>query len=403
MLLLSISSCEDDEYQKLVLQTPQQDGNTIILNWEQTNVSGFRYYMVMRSSDKRQYDVINDISTPTSDAFHKEITTFEDHNYPLEANTLFYKIVAVGDEMVSSPNLCYEITNSAMLVKGNLIDLHYMDESNKISILYRDGEYWQYKLKTLDCNTGSLSSNETVINLASSSDWYFWGKYNGKTEFYHYDGNLRVYVYDASNPQIPTILQAPYYLWYNSFTCNNKGMIYTYEHNKLHLLHRGSETLTQYHPKNYFYAEKLYYNSKDNKLYAVYNNIVQAFDLDDNGNVTGEKIQTLSSPNLTYIENSSLFLVYENSGGIKFFDMETGISHNTDLQSYFPYIALQHNNIIYISGNNSSIYRLSAENFKIINSTILRVTPRKVTISNDYLYFIGQYKHNNWILDKIKL
>lgn len=411
MLLLLVSSCKDDETQTLVLHTPQQENNRIILNWEQANVSGFQYYMVMRSSDKRTYATINDIVTPTSDAFHKEITTFEDHSYPLGVDTLYYKIMAVGDEIASSKNLCYAIKHPAMFLNGDFRDLYYVAESNKISVLTRDSDY-KYKLKAFDCRTGEFSSGEINVDLSSSGNWYFWGEYNGNTEFYNYDSSQTLYVYDASTLQFLTSLQAPSSVWYDPFVSNNKGMIYIYRYSRLYLINRKTGIFTSHYCQNYVSPNKLYYNSKDNKLYAVNYDKIQTFNLDDEGNVVGEEVYTINNNSWStplHIENSSLFAIYTNSGDIKFLDMDTKTLHNTDLKNY-PILALFHNNVLYISdsehlgiGSTPYIYRFSADNFKLINTISTRVTPTKFTTDNEYLYFIGRYGYEGYLLDKIKL
>jgi hypothetical protein len=399
--LLLVSSCKDDVPQVLNLHTPQEVDNTIILNWEQATVSGFEYYMVMRASDGQHYEVINDISTPTSNAFRKEITVFEDRTYPI-ADSLYYKIMAVGDEIVSSRDICYKIENPARLLNGNFIDLYYVEETGKISaISYENG--YGYKLKVFDLETGQFSSNEATIDLSSSGCWYFWGKYNGKTEFYNYDSDWTLYVYDASTVQQLATLNTPSSVWYEPFTSNNKGTIYIFDY-YLYLINRATGTYTTYQPENYCYADDLYYDSKENKLYAVDYGRILTFSLNEAGEVIEEEIYQLENISSTplYIENSSSFVVATYSG-IKIFDMNTKTFHNTEL-TQIPRLILLKNNILYASDNYSrNIYQLSADNFTLIKSTPVRVTPVKMVAGNEYLYIIGQYDYERYLLEKIKL
>ena len=404
-ILLLVSSCEKDKPQTLVLHTPQQVDNTIVLNWEQANISGFEYYMVMRSSDRKRYDIINDIVTPTSDAFRKEITTFEDCTYPLNVDTLYYKIMAVGKETRSSQGLCYRIERPVRLVKGNNIqNVHYVDETNKLSVLLYDySTGYRHILNNFDLETGQFSSNAVSVNLSYSTSWYFWGKCNGKTEFYNYNDGY-IYVYDASTVQQVASLQTPF-IWYAPYTTNNKGIIYIYRDNYLYLINRITGEYTQYQSTNYISANNLYYDSENNKLYAVgYDGRIQTFILDNDGNVTGEEMYSsgYSYYNLLYIENSSLFVVRTNSD-IKILDMNTKTFHNTDL-TQMPNVILLNNNVLYASNNSSnSIYQLSVENYTFIKSTPVRVVPMKFFINNGYLYFWGQYSSYSYILDKIKI
>ena len=399
-----ISSCKKDDHLTLVLHMPKQIDNTIVLSWEQANVADFQYYMVMRSSDKKKYDVINDIVTPTSDAFRKEITSFEDITYPLGTDTLFYKIMAVGKEIVSSQSLCYRIEHPVRLINGNFSDVHYISETHKISVL--SYENYSYKLKTFDLETGQSSSNGAPINLSNTGCWYFWGQYNGKTEFYNYDSNWTISVYDASTLQKVTSLRTPSSIWYDPRVMNNKGNIYVYGWYNLYMMNRATgEEYTYYQPTNRISAERLYCNSKDNQLYAVdYGGRIQTFILDDNGNVTGEEMYSSGYTyyNMLYIENSSLFVVRTNSE-IKILDMNTKKLHNTSL-TQMPSVILLNNNVIYASDNNSrKLHQLEVGSYTITKSTSVRVVPTKFFIENGYLLFLGQYVNNSYILDKIKL
>jgi hypothetical protein len=413
-ILLFVSSCkEDDTSQSLELHTPQQVDNTIILNWAQTSVPGFEYYMVMRASDGQNYQIINDISTPGSNAFHKEITTFEDGTYPLEADTLYYKIMAVGKETASSRNVCYKIENPVTLIKGNILNIYYVEETGKISVTTTESNGYTHKLKVFDPKIGQFSSNEANINLSYSNCWYFWGKYNEKSEFYSYDGNYTIYVYDASTSQQIATLKAPW-SGYDPFTGNNKGKIYILGY-YLYLIDRATDTYTQYQPQNYFDADDLYYNSKENKLYAVDYGKFLIFNLNETGEVTGEDSYQLANNYSTplYIENSSLFVV-ETNAGIKILDMNSKTLHNTEL-TQMPRLALLKNNVIYTSiysdggiisiGANPQnyIHQLSADNFKLIKSTPVRVFSNKMVADNEYLYVLGQYGYDTYLVEKIKL
>ena len=398
-LLLLVSSCEKDKPQTLVLHAPQQVDNTIVLNWEQANISDFEYYMVMRSADRKEYEIINDIVTPTSDAFRREVTTFEDRTYPLGIDSIYYKIMAVGKDIQSSQGLCYRIEQPVRFLKGNIRDVHFIDETNKVSVLLYDNGY---KLKIFDLETGQFSSNAAQIDLSYSTSWYLWGENNEKNELYNYHNDI-IYVYDLSTLQQVTTLHPPF-IWYAPCTVNNKGIIYFYYDNYLYLLNRITGDYTQYQLIDNFYANHLNYNPKDNKLYARNDVRIQIFILDNNGNVTDEVMYTMEYNyyNLKYVENSSLFVVSIGSDH-KILDLNTKILHNTSL-TRMPNIIILNDSYLYVTDQSSrNIYQLSAENYSIIKTIPVRVVPEKFFVSNGYLYFFGQYEYDTYIIDKIKI
>ena len=407
-LLLLVSSCKKDKLQTLVLHTPQQVENTIVLNWEQANISDFKYYLIWRSSDGFSYTVINDI-TPTSDAYHRGITTFVDNTYPPGKNNFCYKINAVGEvNKLESQFTCYQIEHLIPLLKGTLQDAHYIDETNKVSVIVND---YGYKLKAFDLETEQYSLKETQISLHSSSSWCLWGKYNGKTELYNYDSDWTIYVYEASTLQQIASIQLAHF-GPDPFAINNTGMIYRHSSSDLHLISRITHECTLYQPTNIFFANRLYYNSKDNLLYAInvykifYDDFkIQTFILDDNGNVTGEEMYSidLDLDNYPlYIEKSSLFAV-STSSGIKILDMNTKTYHNTNL-TRIPNLILLDNSYLYTYDQSSrSINQLSAENYSLIKSIPLRLVPVKFFVNNGYLFYFGQHDKDYHIFEKIKL
>jgi len=156
------------------------------------------------------------------------------------------------------------------------------------------------------------------------------------------------------------------------------------------------------------WADFLYYNSKENKLYAVdeynYGRIV-TFNLNADGSVASDEVFTIESNSGTpvFIENSSLFVVNTN-GQIKILDMNTKMYHTTNLTA-MPYYsqAMMDSNNIYLHADNKTIYKISTPDYKIAQTIALRVVPTQIFVANGYLYYLGQYGNNAWLLDKIKL
>ena len=411
-ILLFAVSCKDDFPQMLVLHIPQQIDNSIILNWEQSEIPGFRYYMVMRASDGKNYNVINDITAPTSDAFRKEITTFTDNTYPLEVDTLYYKIMAVGNETVSSKNVFFRNESKVHIVKGNVIDIHCLEDMNRISVITYDYNY-ERKLRVFDMQSGLFLPNEATIDLSSSGCWYLWGKYNGKTEFFNYDSDWTMYVYDAATARLITSLRTPSYVWYDSYTTNNKGMIYIYS-SRLYLLNRETGTTTQYQPINHMYwADFLHYDSNNNKLYAIdemnYGRII-TFNFNSDGSVASDDAFIINENSGTpiFIENSSLFIVNTN-GQWKILNMNTQMYYPIEWSFTSGYYSsetkavLANNNIYFYNGSNK-IFQISTTDYKIVKTHILRTEHLKqMVVANSYLYYLGYYYNDGYLLNKIKL
>ena len=399
-------SCKNDLTLTLVLHTPQQVDNSIVLSWEQPEISGFKYYMVMCASDGQNFKIINDILTPASEAFNKEICTFTDNSYPLENDTLYYKVMAVGDKTVSSKNILFCNENKIPIIKGRFTDMYFIEEENKISVVGYGDDY-QDKLQVFDLQSGDFLSYTKNVYMSSSCCWLTWGHYNGKTEAYHYPSNNTIVCYDAATTQKTATITIPD-MCYDPYTTNNKGIIYIHRY-YLYLINRATNNYTQYQPTyDIYWPDYLYYNSKDNKLYSVDCNYgeIQTFNLNENGSVINDEIFQTNNKYSTpiFIENSSLFIVNINEEN-KILDMNTKTYHNTDLSSYYYYDirAILANNSIYVTNGTNKIYKISTVDYKITQTITLRATPKKLFVVNGYLYYFGEYNYNSYILDKIKL
>jgi hypothetical protein len=409
LALVCALSCKDDTPRMLTLHTPQQVDNSIVLTWEQPDISGFRYYMVMRASDGQNYNPINDITTPTSDAFRKEITSFTDYTYPLEADTLYYKIIAFGNDAMSSDNVLFRNKNKVSLLTGSFMDMFYIEEANKISIVTYSSASPYNILKVFDLQSGQFLPNEAGIYLSSSCTWIMWGHYNGKTEAYHYPSNNTIVCYNAATTQQMATIAIPE-LCYDPYTTNHKGMIYVCSSNYLYLINRATGNYTRYQlTTRTYWINYLYYNPKDNKLYALFNdsnNNLMIFNLNDDDSVVNDEVFQIADNTSTpvFIENSSLFIVNIN-GQVKILDMNNRTYHTTDLTNLLSYNikTVLANNSIYLSAGTNQIYKISTADYKTSDIFTLRVVPQKMFIVDGYLYYFGEYGNNSIMMDKIRL
>lgn len=402
ILLVVISSCKDDTSPILTLQTPEQIDNEVILKWDVMQVPGFQYYMVMRASDGKNYNVINDIVNKSSDAYDQNITTFSDTSFPF-TDSLYYKIIAVGDEMVSSGDYLIRVKKPLML-PGDISNVSYMPEENKILVFGYESSKG-YTLKLYDFTNYQLI-NSTSINLTTTGSSVFFGKYNGKYECYFYNSwNSKFYVYDALTLQKTDSMN--YWNSYATFFSNDNGLIYANSGSySTHIIDRQSMTYTYYNGNKYI--RYLFYNKEENKLFGTgsYDNWIVKFDLDESGNIVGENLFSLNSyADPMFVENSNLFLQNYNSSYIlNFYDTDTGEQHNLDLSSsvYLNNLYKKFNVIYAFAIYSNTVYCISATDFSLIKTIKTRVSPQKLFSDENYLYLVGQYDGNS-IVDKIRL
>jgi hypothetical protein len=190
--LFLIFGCKD-EVQTINSLTAVQDENEITLEWTPANVSGFKYYRIMRATDGQNYKTINNVDSIGTDAFQKDVTTYTDTNFPY-VDSIYYKVMAFGDEIISSPNVCIYIKKN-ILTSQNISTAYVLPEEKKI-LLYTQN--WQDSYMSLFDYTTNQLINKVKINITTTGSSIFFGKYNGKHEFYFFDSwNNKIYIYDA--------------------------------------------------------------------------------------------------------------------------------------------------------------------------------------------------------------
>jgi hypothetical protein len=398
-------SCKSDSPGAITLHTPQQNDNSIVLNWDKTGIEDFEYYMVMRSHDKNKYNLINDISNKSSDAYNADITTFTDNTYPVGTDTLYYKIIAMGKtQTAQSSNICFS-AKQPVIISGNndIRDMYYIPEADRISIFCNTAAG---NLKTLDLETGEVLF-DTPLNTYASNRKYLWGTYNGQTEFYFYDYNNKIYVYNAATAQKVMEIECPSYPWNSKLAVNNKGQIYVFDgHRTLYTINRETGKYTEYKASTslsgYGY---LYYNHAASKLYAVNMDNYAIFSLDGQGNITGDTKYNYPVNINNIIDAGSQLPILSSSEGYKILNLHTNALHNLQLPAgYVLSVACLAGNSLYIACEyNNVICQLSAIDYKFIETYKTRSEPLRITASKDYLYYLEWHDYNKYILNKIKL
>ena len=389
-----IVGCKE-EIQTVQSLTTIQDGNEITLKWIPTSVSGFKYYRIMRASDGQHYSTINNVDSLGSDAFNKNITTYTDSNFPY-VDSIYYKVMAFGDEIISSSNVCIHVKKPIM-ISQNITNAYVLPEEKKI-IVY--AENWSNSYMYLFDYTTNQSINKVKINIHSSGSAVFFGKYNGKYEFYFFDSwNDNIYIFDALTlTQIGSV-----YFWnsYPMFSTNNNGTIYSNSGSySTTIIDRKNLKTTSYQGSNYI--EKLYYMNVNNKLLGSNYNKIVLYTLDDTGNITAENPKSFNySSNPIYIENSNL-VYWGDYGSRKIINTDNWQENTLSISNngYKEFSTLYSTkNVIYACANyENKLYCFSMTDFKLIKTVDIKFTPNKFLSDSNYLFFYG-----NSIVDKIKL
>lgn len=389
-----IVGCKE-EIQTVQSLTTIQDGNEITLKWIPTSVSGFKYYRIMRASDGQHYSTINNVDSLGSDAFNKNITTYTDSNFPY-VDSIYYKVMAFGDEIISSSNVCIHVKKPIM-ISQNITNAYVLPEEKKILVY---AENWSDSYMYLFDYTTNQLINKVKINIHSSGSAVFFGKYNGKYEFYFFDSwNDNIYIFDALTlTQIGSV-----YFWnsYSMFSTNKNGTIYSNSgSNYTTIIDRKNLKTTSYQGSNYI--DKLYYMNVNNKLLGSYYNKIVLYSLDDTGNITAENPKSFNySYNPIYIENSNL-VYWGDYGSRKIINTDNWQENTLSISNngYKEFSTLYSTkNVIYACANyENKLYCFSMTDFKLIKTVDIKFTPNKFLSDSNYLFFYG-----NSIVDKIKL
>jgi len=349
----------------------------------------------MRATNGQHFSTINNVDSIGTDAFNKDVTTYTDSNFPY-VDSIYYKVMAFGDEIVSSSTVCIHI-KKPILISQYISNAYVLPEEKKILVFAED---WSDSYMYLfDYTTNQLLKKEK-INIHSSGSAIFFGKYNGKYEFYFFDSsNSTICIYDALT--LVQIASVNFWGSYSMFSTNNNGTIYSNNgYSYTNIIDRKKLTTTSYQGNNYI--DKLYYMNFNNKLLGLYYNKIVLYSLDDNGNITAENSKSLNySSNPIYIENSNL--VYWGDNGFKKIINTDNWQENTLKFSNNVYkefsVLYSTKNILYACANyENKLYCFSMTDFKLIKTVDIRFTPNKFLSDSNYLFFYG-----NSTVDKIKL
>ena len=396
--LLLLVGCKD-ENQSVQFTSAIQDGNEITIKWSPTSVSGFKYYRIMRASDGQHFSTINDADSVGSDAYDRNKTTYTDSSFPY-VDSVYYKIMAFGDEVISSPNILIQI-KKPIVISQSIGNSFIMPEENKMLVFGSNGSNSNMYLYIYTTNT--LIKN-APITINTSSSTIFFGKYNGSYEYYFFDSwNYKINIYDGLT--LTQTATMDFWSSYPLFTTNNNGSLYSTNGSySINMINRKDLVTKTYQGSSYI--DKLYYMNSNNKLLGLNSNKIVLYTLDNTGNIISDNSKTFNySTSPVYIENSNL-VYWGNNGSRKIINTDTWqenvLTIPTNVNKEFS-ILYSANNVIYACNyNENKLYCFSMTDFKLIKTINIRFVPTKFMSDTEYLFFNGSSNGIN-IIDKIKL
>ena len=191
-VMVFVLSCQKEEVNNNdkafpITLTGEQVGRSVQLNWDETRVSSFEEYIIVRSNEPIPVDFE---PTPFSGFVAGRVDEFEENSFrddaPLLAETLYYQVfVDVGDRLLKSNSIMidYEIT----LLNLTPTEIKFNSESDNLYLFdgnTRELSVFNYKEKEI---TGSIELNFSTINFET-------GFFNGQEELYvSLSSTVRIY------------------------------------------------------------------------------------------------------------------------------------------------------------------------------------------------------------------
>jgi len=396
LIILLFTSCKEEIQRVITLSEPVQNENVILLNWKADIVPGFKYYQVLRAVDGLHYSTINHVDSAGSDAYNKDITSFSDMNFPF-VDSIYYKIQAIGDDIISSRNVCIHIKKPFMFDQPIRSACIYPDIQKALIFTgYGDAQMYLYNLST------SLIDNNLKIHVESTGSQIGYGKYNGNYEYYFFDSwNDIITVYNAMTMAKVGSLS----MWsdYPSIISDKNGNIFIFSEysSNITIINREQFIKTNFY---YNYFQTLKYNTDKNTISAVCSSKFVEFSLDLHGNMTPLTTKDIPAYGFNlFIENSDL-LYRGNSGSRKVINTNTWQEYTLkdENNAYCEFSVLYSKNKIVYASKGTRIYCYSLNDLKLVRMLDVRFTPTQFLSDDHYLYFYGSYNTQN-LLDKIVL
>jgi hypothetical protein len=399
-IALYFASCKDEEVKIISIEQATETESGITIKWTKPEISGFKFYQIMRSNNGTNYSVINSISDISSDAYNQEITSFTDYSYPI-ADSIYYKILAIGDECISSEKITVK-TKMPFFVLSQIYSLTAIPGSNNVAFTYYNNSY---KLAIANLSTKKII-NQLSLSYISSYDYLSSGIYNNQPEIYFYNSNDdKMNIYNANS--FNSILSSGYYYLSNPKTvkdkngnlyCISKSNSYIYSFNRQGTINSNYTSQTIYDIK---------YDSISNTIKVLGSTAVQTYNLSSDGIITSAGSKTITSYTYySFIDGTNL-LYRSGSAYTNIYDYSTGLSYNLNNTIAFGTIYYKSGNfycIPYESSNKIYCY----DSNSLVNKKIItcRASITSSCIDDNYLYITGYFNNNYsscYIIDRKEL
>jgi hypothetical protein len=397
LLLILFAACKKEDFKIINLSDPYMGGRGIVLNWEFTEIPGFKYYQILRSTNGKDFYFCGDLRDINHNINH---TTYTDILYPA-ADKIYYKVAAFGDEIIAS--------NMVSIVVPKPVKLHFQPEATYIipersQILFfnsNENESYAYLFEYI--NNTLLDS----INLSVPYNIYSlgFGDFPGNHEFYfnsNWNGEIKMSIYD-----IETLNKTEEFDFIDSNTdiiTNKNNSIYFYDYNNIYIVNRATLNVVLYN-KNGYHFDRFYYMENKNKLIGVGYDLLMTYDLDNSGNIISETAKVMNLPQESeYIEGTDYIYTLNYFGNI-LINIENSQEYNiSDLCEGLEEVSCFHskNNVLYLYGDRN-IYCFSLPDLTFIEKIPTRKDPN-IILSDDSDLFLFEFENGSeTIIDKIKL
>lgn len=395
-MTLFLVSCKDDEVVLINVEQIIETELGISITWTNPHVEGFRFYQVMRSADGLNYSVINTISDKSSDAYKQNCTSFTDLSFPF-VDSLYYKVIAVGDESVSSENVLIRIKKPLVFyyVIGQMAAIPGTD---KITLTYYNSGY---KLAVADLSTNKVVKEVGIDNI-DSYDYLFCRAYKGQPEIYHYNlNNSKVYVYDANTMDLKFI--TPYrYLSNPKIEVDKNGNIYMFSKSSSSIFSVSRDGVTKlFNSPTTIYD--ISYDSISNKLKAVTTSAILNLNLAVDGTITeGGSINIPSYLYYSILDNTN-YIYRKETSYTSLYDCNTAVTKQLNNSVPIANIIFSNGYLYCLPTNNSKfIYCYDANTLEFVRTIEFREQIRLMCISHNYLY-VGGYYNSSYVVERKEL
>lgn len=400
-LIALFGGCEKEKIK--VPDTPKvYFGNRgIVIEWESSNISGFSYYEVLRSTDGTRFNTINNIDSTNSPAFEISNTSYTDIPYPFE-DILYYKVAVIGEggkELEVSEKVSIEVPKPIEL-EFDPSAAYIMPERNEI-LFFKSA--WDDTYFYLFDYQNSEMLKSLNLNIKTTGYAQGFGKFNGNYEFYFNDGwDFQMDIYDALNFSYKSSFN--FSASYTHISSDYSSNIYYHYFDNIYIVNRTTLTSETYHSNNNYFHE-LYLMEGLNRLIGFTSDRILLFDINNAGNITNETYKDFEYPlKYDYIPGTKYIFGGDYSDS-KIINTETWEEQELkdEYNNIMDYSLFHAKNGVLYAYKNKMMYCYNLNSLELIEVFSTRVEPRIILSDNNDLILIQSSFSGRTIIDKMKL